>query len=637
MELLQRVNGDELLQAGRMAQLRSRLRIESRRHDLTSVIVNAFDHRTRMLPFLYADMRMAPAGVREIGSAMVDAGFPKTRIILQQWNRNFRPAQMRLDGRIPDLFMVSSMLLHAERCVDLIRDACRIDPADRPLIIAGGPNVIYGPWNVFGAQPEDPWGADVAVTGESYVLLELLEVLLSMRSEGEPMRSAFKRARDSGALDSVPGLVYARTDNKGRIEELVDTGVQRLLGDLDELPNPVLGYELLEPPSRLASLSPAALPADRVRKHCRIASIVMTQGCKFHCEYCPIPAYNQRKLRGKSGQRIADEIEQIYSKFDIRMFFGSDDNFFSDKQRALDICQTIARRVDAGSRPLCKVRWGTEATIHDTLAVKEHLPEVRKAGLWALWLGVEDVTGTLVKKGQDKNKTLDAFRLLRQNGIFPIPMMMHHDSQPAISLRTNKGLINQLRILRKAGAVYTQVLMLTPSPGSKSYEESYTSGLAFQRAGGKEVKPWHTSGAYVIASRHPRPWIKQLNLIAAYVYFFNPLRMLTALVLPKTCIPHADAETWPPLSHFPDGRRKTKLTRRIRRKLGVWLADALVQAAGMWGLLYTIPPMLGWTARLMRGPITRCKQPPASQLPMRSVDGTSANRDLADTRAKKVA
>ena len=33
-----------------------------RRHDLTTVIACAFYHRTRMLPFIYADMRMAPGG-----------------------------------------------------------------------------------------------------------------------------------------------------------------------------------------------------------------------------------------------------------------------------------------------------------------------------------------------------------------------------------------------------------------------------------------------------------------------------------------------------------------------------------------------------------------------------------------------
>ena len=61
-----------------------------------------------MLPFIFADTRMAPAGVRAIGSAMADSGFDKTRIVLQQWNRSFRPSQMKLDGRMPDLFMVSA-------------------------------------------------------------------------------------------------------------------------------------------------------------------------------------------------------------------------------------------------------------------------------------------------------------------------------------------------------------------------------------------------------------------------------------------------------------------------------------------------------------------------------------------------
>src|SRR5437763_12055335 len=179
MELPRRSRGDELLPAGAMSGVRSRLRRLSAQHDLTTVIACAFDHRTRMLPFIVADMRMAPAGSRAIGAALVDAGFEKTRIVLQQWNPNFRPSLMRLDGRVPDLFLVSSMQIHAARCRELIRDVCTIDPAQRPLVIAGGPKAIYEPWDLFSADPQDAWAADVVVTGEEYVLLEMLEVLLS--------------------------------------------------------------------------------------------------------------------------------------------------------------------------------------------------------------------------------------------------------------------------------------------------------------------------------------------------------------------------------------------------------------------------------------------------------------------------
>lgn len=630
MELPRRDRGDELLNPGEMTRMRERLRTLARRHDLATVIACAFDHRTRMLPFLYADTKMAPAGVRAIGAAMADAGFQRTRIVLQQWNRNFRPSQMRLDGKIPDLFMVSSMMLHAAPCEAMLRDACRIDAADRPLIIAGGPRVIYEPWSVFSDSPDDPWGADVAVTGEEYVLLNLLEVLLSVRVGHESMRSAFRRARRSGALDGIPGLVYAQTDAKGAAEELVDTGIQRLLGDLDELPHPVLGYQLLEPPSDRAALSPRAIPASEVRRHSRIGSIVMTQGCRFSCSYCPIPAYNQRQQRAKSGERIADEIQQIYNTYDIRMYFGTDDNFFADKQRAVGIAETLARRVDAGSRPHCKVRLGTEATVHDTLAMKDHLPLVRKAGFWALWLGVEDMSGALVKKGQTADQTAEAFQLLRDHGIFPVPMLMHHDAQPLYTWRSNRGLLNQLGQLRKAGALYMQVMMLTPSPGSKCYEETFTSGMAYDSVDGVAAGPTHTSGLHVVASRHPRPWIKQLNLLAAYLFFFNPLRLLLALVCSKSRIPLSDVATWPPRGA--EGRpQPSRLTSRLSRKLRAHLGDAFVQLFGMWGLTHTVYRTIGWAFHLMRGKIKLRTTAPTSRIPMRSVSGGPASHALPGT------
>src|SRR5579872_2533197 len=633
MELPSRARGDILLPPGEMTAIRQRLRALARQHDVATVIACAFDHRTRILPFIYADLRMAPAGVRAIGSALVDSGFAKTRIVLQQWNKNFKPAEMRLDGRMPDVFLVSSMHLHSSECDRLIQEVCRIDPARRPLIVAGGPRVIYAPWEVFSADPANPWGADVAVTGEEYVLLSLLEALLSLRAGGEPLRSTFVRARDGGALDGIPGLVYSRSSKReGPIEELVDTGVQRLLGDLDELPSAVLGYQLLEPPGRASTLATQALPAGRVRKHCLVSSVVLTVGCKFRCAYCPIPAYNQRQYRTKSGQRVADEIEQIANAYNIVNFFGTDDNFFNETKRTLEIVEPLARKAAAGKRPFCKIRWGTEATVHDTIRMQEHLPVIRQAGLRAVWMGVEDLTATLVNKGQNESKTIEAFRLLRENGIIPVPMMMHHDEQPLVSWKSNYGLINQLRTLRKAGAMYMQVLMLTPSPGSKWYAGTYTSGLAFERVSGRTIEPHIIDGNYVVASKHPRPWMKQLNLLAGYTYFFNPLRMLLALVVPNSTIRFADAETRPAAEVATYSRLK-KLGRRAYLKVRAHITDAGIQALGMFGLFHTYRRTLGWAWRLIRADIRHSTQAPSSQIPMRAPDGGPASHALPGTPA----
>ncbi len=599
MELPRRTRGDELLKPGEFTAMRQRLRNLARHHDLRTVIACAFDHRTRMLPFIYACTRMAPAGVRGVGSAMLDAGFEKTRIVLQQWNPNFLPSQMRLDGQIPDLFMVSSMQIHTARCKELIRDACRIPAERRPLIIAGGPKTNYEPWDVFNSNPEDPWSADVAITGEEYILMSLLEALLSLRANNEPIRNTFIRARNSGMLDDIPGLVYANTDRRGVPEELVDTGVQRLLGDLDELPHPLLGYRILEPPSGKPTLGSRAVPRRDIRRLTPIGSLVLTFGCKFNCPYCPIPAYNQRQHRLKSGERIADEMIRLNEAYGISHYFGADDNFFNDKDRTLDIAETLAQKTVRGKPFRKRFRWGTEATVHDTLVMRDHLQTIRSAGLRFLWVGVEDMTATLVKKGQSVTKTQEAFRLLQARGISPMPMMMHHDSQPLYTRGDIPyGLINQARLLRQAGAVSLQVLMITPATGSKLYAESFTSGLAYDRVDGKRVEPHMLDGNYVVASNHPKPWVKQLNILIAYGYFYNPLRFLKACVRPKT---------------------------------HTYAIDAIWQVLGMCGLFQTVRRTFSWALRLRRGRIKRRTAVPASRLPMRSAAGGAASHALPGT------
>jgi len=599
MELPRRAADDDFLKPGELTDIRRRLRGIADRHDLATVIACAFDRRTRMLPFVFADTRMAPAGPRAIGSALVDSGFEKTRIVLQQWNPYFRPSRMQLDGRIPDLFCVSSMSLHLAECRKLLRDVRRIDPDHRPLIIVGGSVCVYEPWQAFTRNSSKAFSPDVAVTGEEYVFLALLERLLSERAGNEPLRETFVRTRDAGGLDEIPGLIYGLGEQEGVAEQLVDTGIQRLLLDLDEQSSPVHGYRVLEAPSRRPGLSARPLPQEKVRLHNRISSLVLTFGCKFSCPYCPIPGYNRRQYRAKSPGRITEEFQRLSGEFGMRYFFGADDNFFNDTERTTEILQSLARADGSKGKLRRQIRWGTEVTVHDTLKMAEHLPLARDAGIRALWLGVEDMTGTLVKKGQTVDKTREAFQLMRRSGICPMPMMMHHDEQPLFTRGRPDGLFNQIRLLRKAGAISLQVLMITPSAGSRLYEETFESGMVFESVGDRKVEDCMYDGNYVIASAQDRPWRKQLNLIVAYTWFYNPVCFLIEL-----CRPRGSAGIKP---------------------FGM-------QIVGMLGLLQTVRRTLGWALRLMFCRIKRKTRPPASSIPMRNVAGEQADHAIPGTR-----
>ena len=576
MELPKRAKGDEFTRPGEYPELRRRLREKSAGMRIPTVVAYAFDDRTRLLPYHFASMRMAPAGARGVAAALHDSGLTRTRIVLQQWTANFDPRLARLDGEPIEMFLVSSMQIHAERAYRLVADACAIPKPDRPLIIAGGPKAIYEPWDFFDIEGDPELSADVAVTGEEFVLAQLLDVLLDYRGENGHMRQAFLAARRDGALEAVPGLVYCQDDTPDAA--LISTGIQRLVEDLDEFPHPIIGFRLLEPPHRCAELRSRPLPESEVKRRSLVASLSLSHGCKFNCDYCPIPAYNQRTYRHKSGERIVDEIRQIRERLGIRFFFGTDDNFFNHRASVASMFETMSRAQVAGKPLGDVVCWGTEATEFDTWKNRDLLPMARRAGLRALWFGIEDITATLVRKGQSIGKTAELFALLNRHEIAPMPMMMHHDGQPLVSPKGLYGLLNQVRYLRDCGAQSMQVTVLTPAVGTRSYEGNYDRRLVFERIGGGRILQCHFDGNHVVASSSKSPWRMQLNILAAYATYYNPITTLRSLAMP--------------------------VNRRMAKEI------LFRHAIGMAGLIRTAVHSTTWAARLWRGPVVRSSRVP---------------------------
>ena len=590
MELPRRKRDDIYLPDGAFGDRVAALRHLKQAHELTIGIVYAFDSRTHTLPFWYADKRMAPCSVRLLGDVLHAAGFTHLRIVLQQWSPNVRPSRMCLNGRPLDILLVSAMQVHADRAYALIRDAHALGDA-RPLILAGGPKAIYEPADFLELGPQPGVGADCVVTGEAYVLLDLLHTVLSDRQPGATPLGAFENARLAGILAHVPGLVYLSPDASPQAPVAVSTGVQRLLRDLDEYPLPDAGYRMLEPPHRRATLAAKPCPPQRVGRLSTIASVISTQGCRFNCSYCPIPAVNQRTWRHKSPRRLAAEIAHIHENFGITSFFGTDDNFFNDRQTVIDLMTELGRTRVAGQPLAQRIRFFTEATEFDVYKNRDLLPLARAGGLAAIWFGLEDITAALVNKGQTPSKTGELFSLLRGLGIEPMTMMIHSDAQPLHSRRGDlSGLLNQARYLFEQGAVSYQCTYLGPAVGTRDFEPAAKAGSIFKRVGREPIPQAFHDGNHVVASRHARPWRQQLNVLRAYAAFYNPVNTLRT---------------------FLNLRRDSLGRKRL-----------LFQVVGQIGLVLTIPKLLGWARRLKRGPIEVYEGLQPARIPM--IDATSA-------------
>ena len=414
-------------------------------------------------------------------------------------------------------------------------------------------------------------GADVVVTGEEFVILELLDRILEDKGSRETMRQAFERVRAAGLLEDIPGLVYRPDAPKGRPPYLVNTGIQRLVQNLDELPLPFDAFGLFEPRHKGSTLSKRPVPRERIKSHGNIVSMVTTRGCKFHCPYCPIPGYNQYTFRYRSAERLVEEMAGVARQTGISKFFGTDDNFFNDRATVEEILTAMARG-KVGERPFRKaLSFATEATEFDVFKNQDLLPLARDAGMRALWFGIEDLTAGLVKKGQSPEKTKTIFKLLLKHGIAPMPMMMHHDGQPLFTWRSLYGLVNQVGFLRRAGAVTCQVTLLTPSVGSRGYEQAFRDGLVLESAHGEPVEEYQYDGNHLVATADPHPWRRQVNLLLGYLSFYNPVNLVRAL-------PKIDK---------------------------LWAERIVLQFYGMFGLAKSVVQLRNWLHRLIAGPIER--------------------------------
>jgi radical SAM superfamily enzyme YgiQ (UPF0313 family) len=582
MELLSRPKNDRYTRPGQYQELEQRLRNNPSNASIPILVCYAFDNRTRLGPFLFADMRLLTAGPRAIAAALVGAGFTKTRIVQRQWNRNVRPSEARFDGQAPQMLFVSSMQIHSASAYELIQDAYRLGD-NRPLILAGGAKAIYEPWDFFGHGPNGEYSADVAVTGEEYVALELLDRVMEARGSSEHPRKTFHRLRRSGLLDDIPGLVFREGDEKDPVGRLINTGVQRLVQNLEELPHPILSLGLLEPPHRRRTLSRKPIEISRLHRYAGMISVVTTHGCKFHCPYCPIPAYNQFTFRWKSPERLRDELALMAEKTGIHAFFGTDDNFFNNRETVEEIFTGMARGKVRGKPFRDSIFFGTEATEFDVYKNQDLLPLCRDGGLRAIWFGIEDMTAELVKKGQSPEKTKKLFEVLNDHGICPMSMMMHHDGQPLASRGNLYGLLNQVNFLRKSGSVSVQVTILTPSVGSKGYEEPYEKGMVIEQAGEKKLEDYQYDGNHCVATDDPHPWRKQLNIYVGYAAFYNPVNLVRAMA------------SW---------------------KDPLWSYRVMYQAYGMAGLVKSVLKGWGWLWSLYRGPVKKMTSLPRQRLLM---------------------
>lgn len=291
--------------------------------------------------------------------------------------------------------------------------------SDIPVVI-GGPHVTFLPDEALAN------GADFVVRGEGeYTTLELVRTL----------------AAGGDDYSSIKGLSFREGT------EFRHNPPREPVEHLDDLPWPDL--TMIEGHEKM-----------------RILPLMTSRGCPYNCKFCSVTKMFGRRYRFRESSHVLDELEKLHATNPRATVFFYDDNFTANTRRTKELLQGMIER---GIR----TKWTAQARV-DVINDTELLELMKETGCIFLYLGLESINPKTLesyRKKQTVEDITEAVKVLHRykikvHGMF----VLGSDEDDVATIRET------VRFARRMGIDTVQFLVLTPLPGTETFDELWRQG-----------------------------------------------------------------------------------------------------------------------------------------------------------------
>jgi len=229
----------------------------------------------------------------------------------------------------------------------------------------------------FPDVPQVGWGGICKVFPEAVLKESKLDFVFRV-VELEEILPEFAKAHEGNGIENVAGVSFRKNG------EIFHAPNRPFNKNLDAIPLPA--YHLLDMRKYVAQEA-HYVPGGSKEKFIPFFSVSGSRGCSFNCVYCPYPV-TYGPWRGRSPEKIADEIEVLVKKYDIHAIWFHDQTFSMVPKRTMHLCDEIIERD-------LDIHWATETRV-DRLT-PDVIKKMKESGCGRLEVGVETGDQTLLK------------------------------------------------------------------------------------------------------------------------------------------------------------------------------------------------------------------------------------------------
>lgn len=362
-----------------------------------------------------------PLGILYIASAIKAFGKDEVRVLdAQAEELDYNEIEKRIAEYQPQVVGITALTF---TLLDALETA-RIAKKHGAVTVLGGPHP-----HIYPKETSALDGVDYIVRGEGEKnFLALLDAL-----------------RDGKSRVNIEGVGYRDNGREG------DCGV----GTFVEPSEWGIPARELTDISRYSSVLARTFP---------VTTLISSRGCPYRCIFCDRPHLG-RKFRASSPKQVADEIGRCI-EMGIREFIFYDDNFTTDRERAIGICDEITAR---GYQIFFDIR----ARVSDL--DRKLLSALKRAGCDRIHLGVESGDSEILKrlrKGITPSDAERGFKLVREFGMMTLAYFMF--GAPGETYSTAE---NTLKLAQKLKPDYVHFSLLIPFPATELYQEGLSRGI----------------------------------------------------------------------------------------------------------------------------------------------------------------
>ncbi|WP_436515154.1 B12-binding domain-containing radical SAM protein [Ekhidna sp. To15] len=357
------------------------------------------------------------------------------------------------------------------------------------------------------------WGGYFA-SNQYKVTLESGYVDFIVNGPGDNTFPELISALEAGETEKMPeikNLIYFDKERK-----IKKTPVEALL-DQDQLPD--LPY------THLDSFYPIEKYLSKTFLGKRTLAYHSSMGCPFTCSFCAVvPIYNA-KWKGKSAEKIYQDIKYFKEKYDLDAIEFHDNNFFTSKKRVLEFSELVKDD---------NIEWWGEGRI-DTINLynDEELTKMHEAGCKMIFLGAEtgndEVLKQMNKGGTQSGQMIKDFALRLKNiGIIPefsFVLGMPGDTEKQVydQILWDINFIKEIKEINPDAEIIIYIYSPVPTEGSDLYQQIIDAGFSFPTVLEDWISPtWEN---FDLRKNPLTPWLtpKMIDTIRNFEVVLNGL------------------------------------------------------------------------------------------------------------------